>query len=63
VLYWVAYQRGSFSIKERYPCPDLARARCNTLITHAQYIRIVPTPDGEDERLLHCFELPPALNS
>src|SRR5438045_2424419 len=47
VIYWVAYQRGSFSLKERYQCPDQARSRCSDLITEARYIRIVPAHNDQ----------------
>jgi len=58
VIYWVAYQRGSFSVKERYLCPDQARSRCSDLITKARYIRIVPAEEAERHLLNQCFELP-----
>ena len=58
VVYWVAYQRGSFSVKERYQCPDRARSRCSDLITEARYIRIVPAEEAERHHLNQCFELP-----
>ena len=59
VIYWVAYQRGSFSLKERYLCPDQARSRCSDLIAQAaRYIRIVPAPEAEIQILNQCFELP-----
>ena len=58
LIYWVAYQRGSFSVKERYHCHERARDRFGDLITEARYIRIVPAEDSEP--LPHCFELPPA---
>jgi hypothetical protein len=58
VIYWVAYQRGSFSLKERYLCPNQARSRCSDLITEARYIRIIPAEEAEPHPLLHCFELP-----
>jgi len=58
LIYWVAYQRGSFSLKERYLCPERARNRCGDLITEARYIRIVPSEDGESHFLPQCFELP-----
>lgn len=58
VIYWVAYQKGSFSLKERYHCPEQARSRCSDLITEARYIRLIPAPE-EPPALTHCFELPP----
>jgi hypothetical protein len=58
VIYWVAYQRGSFSLKERYQCPDRARSRCSDLITKARFIRLVPAAEGEAPPLNQCFELP-----
>lgn len=58
VIYWVAYQRGSFSLKERYHSPERARSRCSDLITEARYIRIVPAEESELYQLNHCFELP-----
>jgi hypothetical protein len=57
VIYWVAYQRGSFSLKERYSCPRQARDRCNHLVTQARYIRII-SATAEDPHLAHCVELP-----
>ncbi len=58
VIYWVAYQRGSFILKERYQCADRARKRCSDLITEARYIRIVPAEETEPYFLRNCFELP-----
>lgn len=58
MIYWVAYQRGSFSVKERYHCPDRARNRCSDLLTEARYIRIIPAEENELGSLSHCFELP-----
>lgn len=58
MIYWVAYQRGSFSLKERYQCPERARSRCSDLITEARYIRIVPAEESDPHFLVHCFELP-----
>jgi hypothetical protein len=63
VIYWVAYQRGSFSLKERYLCPERARSRCSDLITKARYIRIVPAREGDPPFLTHCFELPAAMSA
>jgi hypothetical protein len=60
LIYWVAYQRGSFSVKERYFCPERARDRCGDLITEARYIRIIPGEENETHLLSHCFELPAA---
>jgi len=60
LIYWVAYQRGSFSVKERYHCHERARDRCGDLITEARYIRIVPADDSESHFLPQCFELPAA---
>jgi hypothetical protein len=60
VIYWVAYQRGSFSLKERYLCPERARSRCSDLITEARYIRIIPAEESEPHSLPHCFEIPAA---
>jgi hypothetical protein len=57
VIYWVAYQRGSFNLKERYFCPREARDRCNNLLTQARYIRIV-SATADDPALAHCLELP-----
>lgn len=58
MIYWVAYQRGSFNLKERYFCPRQARDRCNNLLTQAaRYIRIV-SATAEDPHLAHCLELP-----
>jgi hypothetical protein len=59
VIYWVAYQRGSFSLKERYICHERARSRCSDLITEARYIQLLPAEEAEPPPLHHCFELPP----
>jgi len=60
LIYWVAYQRGSFSLKERYFCPERARDRCSDLITEARHIHIIPGEENEPHLLSHCFELPAA---
>jgi len=61
MIWWVAYQRGSFSLKERYACFSRARERCVRLFTHAQYLRIVAGDDVEGLAALdHCLELPAA---
>jgi hypothetical protein len=57
VIYWVAYQRGSFNLKERYFCQREAHERCNKLLTQARYIRIV-SAKANDPALAHCLELP-----
>jgi hypothetical protein len=59
VVWWVAYQRGSFLLKERYSCVHRAHARCIHLLTHAQYLRIIPGDDIEGlASLAHVLELP-----
>lgn len=58
VIYWVAYQRGSFNLKERYACPDRAHNRCGDLFAKARHIRMVPAEEAEPHFLRHCFELP-----
>ena len=60
MIWWVAYQRGSFSLKERYESATRARQRCSHLVTHALYLRVIP-PDDIDgcAAIGHCFELPP----
>ena len=57
--YWVAYKRGSFSVKEKYPCADRARNRCADLHSKAQSIRIVVAEQHNYPVLPHCLELPP----
>lgn len=56
--YWVAYRRGSFSLKEKYICPDSARSRCQDLHAKAQSIRIVIADHYNHPGLSHCLELP-----
>jgi hypothetical protein len=58
LIYWVAYQRGSFSLKERYICPEQAKSRCCDLIAEARHIRIVPAHESDPPFLIQCFELP-----
>lgn|GEM_PF-2579369 len=61
MIWWVTYQRGSFTLKERYPCSHRARERCLRLFTQAQYLRVVAGDDIEGlASLTHCLELPPA---
>ena len=60
MVWWVAYQRGSFHLKEGYPCSLRARERCLHLFTKAQYLRVVAEDDVEGlAGLAHCLELPP----
>jgi hypothetical protein len=60
VVWWVAYQRGSFSLKERYECATRAQQRCGHLVTHAQYLRVIPHDDIDGcADIGHCLELPP----
>ena len=56
--YWVAYKRGSFSIKEKYICADRAHNRCTDLHTKAQSIRIIIAEKHDQPVLPHCLELP-----
>ena len=59
MIWWVAYQRGSFSLKERYACIQQAHQRCVRLFTHAQYLRVIAGDDVEGlASLAHCLELP-----
>lgn len=60
MVWWVAYHRGSFNLKERYPCRLLARGRYLDLFAKAQFLRVVPGNDVEGlAALAHCLELPP----
>jgi hypothetical protein len=64
VVWWVAYRRDSFVLKERYTNAQHAHARCDGLFTTTQFLRIVPSDDAEGlASLAHCFELPPPLSS
>ena len=59
MVWWVAYQRGSFLIKERYCCIHRAHARCIHLLARAQHLRIVPGDDIDGlASLAHVLELP-----
>jgi hypothetical protein len=63
VIWWVAYQRGSFSLKERYSSAQHAHQRCGHLFARAEYLRIVADDDIEGCAMLaHCFELPPVAH-
>jgi len=60
VIWWVAYRRGSFSLKERYESDTRAQQRCSHLFTHAQHLRVIPDADTDGCAAIgHCFELPP----
>jgi hypothetical protein len=61
VVYWVAYVRGSFCVKERYASAGLARSRCNDLVGEAGLIRIVPIEEHVYPLLSNCIELPPVV--
>jgi hypothetical protein len=55
----VAYQRGSFQLKERYGCIQRAYERCGRLITDVQFLRVIPGDDIEGlASVAHCLELP-----
>ena len=56
--YWVAYKRGSFSIKEKYTCGDRARSRCADLHSKAQSVRIVMAEQHHYPVLPQFLELP-----
>lgn len=47
MIWWVAYQRGSFHLKERYVSVQRAYERCGRLLTHVQYLRVIPEDDIE----------------
>ena len=60
MIWWVAYQRGSFHLKERYSSAHHAHVRCMHLLACTQYLRIVPGDDIEGlASLAHMLELPP----
>ena len=60
MTWWVAYQRGSFVLKERYDNAQHAHERCGRLFTHAQYLRIIAGDDIEGcAKIAGSFELPP----
>jgi hypothetical protein len=59
VIWWVAYQRGSFHLKERYSSVRCAHARCDRLLNCTYHLRIVPDDDIEGlASLAHVLELP-----
>ena len=45
MVHWVAYRKGSFWIKERYPCGVSANARAIVLCAVTDWIEIVPEED------------------
>lgn len=64
MIWWVAYQRGSFTLKERYDSAQHAHERCGHLFTHTRYLRIVADDDIEGRaRITDCLELPPVKPS
>jgi hypothetical protein len=59
VIWWVAYQRGSFHLKERYFSARPAYERCGRLLTQVRYLRVITEDDMEGlASLAHCLELP-----
>lgn len=63
VIYWVAYWRGSFSLKERYASPEDAYIRCAGLQPVARAVRIVESGDDQHPFLPKCIELPPVVEA
>ena len=60
MIWWVAYQRGSFVLKERYENARHAHERCGRLFTHARFLRIIPDDDLEGRAAIACcVEIPP----
>jgi hypothetical protein len=60
--YWVAYKRGSFSIKEQYASDACARLRSDQLRAVAHFIRVVVAAEGNHPALSQCLELPAVAN-
>jgi hypothetical protein len=61
VIWWVAYQRGSFHLKERYVSVHCAHERCGRLFTQVHFLRVIPDDDIEGlASMAHCLELPSA---
>jgi hypothetical protein len=59
MIWWVAYQRGSFNLKESYPCIQRAQERCVRLLTDVQYLRVIAGDDVDGlASVAHCLELP-----
>ena len=59
MVWWVAYRRGSFLLKERYSCIHRAHERCMHLLADAQHLRIVRGDDIDGlASLIHVLELP-----
>jgi len=59
MIWWVAYQRGSFNLKERYGCVQRAYERCSRLFTRVQYLRVIAGDDIDGlASVAHCLELP-----
>ena len=45
MVYWVAYRKGSFWLKERYPCGASANARAIVLCAVTDWIEVVDESD------------------
>jgi hypothetical protein len=61
VIWWVAYQRGSFHLKERYVSARPAYERCGRLFTHVRFLRVITDDDMEGlASVADCLEIPPA---
>jgi hypothetical protein len=59
VMYWVAYRKGSFSLKEQYRCRMRAGDRALALAASADDIEVVPQDEAVCyERILMAQELP-----
>ena len=58
-MYWVTYRKGSFSLKEQYPCRMRAGDRALALAASADDIEVVSHDEGMCyDRVLLAQELP-----
>lgn len=63
-FYWVAYQKGSFPVKEPYRCPIQADQRAAALRAQVWIAHVIPpAPSADLQRLLEdSIEIPAPRN-
>ena len=58
MAYWLTYRKGSFEVKERFPCQTSAHLRASRLDELARWVEIVPIADSHHHpRLARALEI------
>ena len=58
MAYWLTYRKGSFEVKEKFPCQTTAHLRAAGLDDLAHWVEIVPDAEKHmHPRLAQAFEI------